>query len=132
MLSCRRLTSDANCVMPATPAASCGARESAKAAQGVLGGFRGPAPVCIGARVIHLAEPVAASLARYLSWRAAIYQGPSTYLLVSRQGRLHVLPVSAVWFTEDLLDGVAIHSLRQSAIQQLVQALGCDGLQVAA
>jgi hypothetical protein len=37
-----------------------------------------------------------------------------------------------VWFTEDLLDGVAIHSLRQSAIQQLVQALGCDGLQVAA
>jgi len=91
-----------------------------------------PDRIRVGRRVLHLAPPVAASLGRYLSWRERTYQGPSSYLLVSRQSRLHDLPVSVNWFQLSLLDGIPIHSLRQSAIQQLVQALGCDGLQVAA
>jgi hypothetical protein len=50
---------------------------------------------------------------------------------VSKGSQLHDRPVSNVWFAECLL-GVPVASLRQSAIQQLVRGLGCDGLQLAA
>lgn len=86
----------------------------------------------VGERVVHLADPVADALARYLAWRAQTYAGPSTYLLVSRASRLHDRPVSNVWFRDNLLGGVSVASLRQTAIQQLIQAVGCDGLAVAA
>lgn len=86
----------------------------------------------VGNRSLQLAAPVTVALERYMNWRAQMYGGPSTYLLVSRASRLHDRPVSSVWFQYDLLDGVAISSLRQSAIRQLVQAVECDGLQVAA
>ena len=81
--------------------------------------------------MVELAAPVGDALARYLAWRARTYGGPSTYLLVSRASRLHDRPVSNVWFTENLL-GVPVASLRQTAIQRLISAVGCDGLQVAA
>ena len=39
--------------------------------------------------------------------------------------------MSQVWFADNLL-GVPVASLRQTAIRQLIQAVGCDGLQLAA
>jgi hypothetical protein len=48
-----------------------------------------------------------------------------------RASRLHDRPVSNVWFTEDLL-GIPVASLRQTAIQRLISAVGCDGPEVAA
>lgn len=83
-------------------------------------------------RDVELAPPVAAALARYLSWRRLMYGGPSSYLLVSRASRLHDRPVSASWLHVNLLPGTPVASLRQSAIQRLIQDVGCDGLQLAA
>jgi hypothetical protein len=86
----------------------------------------------IDGKELLLAEPVATALTRYLEWRAQTYGGPSSYVLVSQLSRLHDRPVSSTWFHKDLLPGTPIASLRQSAIQQLVRDLGCDGLQLAA
>jgi hypothetical protein len=86
-------------------------------------------------RVVPLAPPaVPAVIAfeRYLARRALAYGGPSTYLFVTRVSRLHDRPPSASWFHENLLGETPPERLRQSAIQQLVQALGCDGLELAA
>src|SRR3972149_5629807 len=85
----------------------------------------------VGSRIVHLAEPVAAALARYLAWRDERYAGPSTHLFVSRASRLHDRPVSRCWLHENVLDGISVASLRQTAIQHLIQGSGCDGLQVA-
>jgi integrase len=85
----------------------------------------------VGSRIVHLAEPVAEALARYLTWRAERYAGPSTYLLVSRASRLHDRPVSRCWLQENVLGGITVASLRQTAIQHLIQGSGCDGLQLA-
>lgn len=85
-----------------------------------------------GKRALQLAPPAAAALERYLAWRAVAYGGPSTYLFVTRASRLHDRPPAASWFHENLLGETPPASLRQSAIQQLVQALGCDGLELAA
>jgi len=85
----------------------------------------------VGDRVVQLAEPVAEALSRYLRWRAERYGGPSTYLLVSRASRLHDRPVSRDWLQNDVLGGVSVSSLRQTAIQNLVHGAGCDGLQLA-
>lgn len=85
-----------------------------------------------GKRVVQLAPPVADALARYLAWRAVAYGGPSTYLFVTWASRLHDRPPAASWFHENLLGETPPASLRQSAILQLVQALGCDGLELAA
>lgn len=85
----------------------------------------------VGDRVVHLAEPVAEVLARYLGWRAERYGGPSTFLLVSRASRLHDRPVSAYCLQTNILGGVSVSSLRQTAIQNLIHGVGCDGLQLA-
>ncbi|GEM_PF-3319755 len=90
-----------------------------------------PDQLLVGGRIVELAPPIVAVLDRYLAWRKECYSGPSHYLLVSRASRLHDRPVSAIWFQENLL-GVPVANLRQSAIQRLVQVLGCDGLQLAA
>lgn len=92
----------------------------------------GPDHLRVGDRVVELAEPVADALMRYLAWRAGRYAGPSTYLLVSRASRLHDRPVSNTWFRDNLLGGISVACLRQTAIQWLVQTVGCDGLQLAA
>lgn len=86
----------------------------------------------VGGSVIDLTLPVAAALERYLRWRAEWYDGPSRYLVVSRASRLHDRPVSANWFTIDLLPGVSVAALRQTAIQRLIQGTESDGLQLAA
>jgi len=88
--------------------------------------------VRVGEGIVELAPPVADALARYIAWRHEMYGGRSSYLLVSRGSRLYDRPVSPAWFSENLLAGISVASLRQSAIQRLVQALGQDGLQVAA
>lgn len=91
----------------------------------------GPERLLVCGRVLDLAAPVIPALARYRAWRAEWYGGPSTYLLVSEASRLHDRPVSAQWFQGNPA-GVRVADLRQSAIQRLVQGLGCDGLQLAA
>lgn len=85
----------------------------------------------IRGRIVHLADPVTEAMARYLRWRAEHYGGPSSYLLVSRARRLHDRPVSRYCLQENILGGVSVSSLRQTAIQNLVQGAGCDGLQLA-
>ena len=85
----------------------------------------------VGRTTIDLSPPVAVALSRYRAWREEWYGGPSTYLLVSRQSRLHDRPVSAAWFTENLLEGVSVAALRQTAIQRLIQGTSTDGLQLA-
>jgi hypothetical protein len=85
----------------------------------------------VGDRVIHLAEPAADALARYLRWRAEHYGGPSTYLLVSRASRLHDRPVSQYCLQHNILGGISVSSLRQTAIRSLIHGAGCDGLQLA-
>ncbi len=90
-----------------------------------------PDRLMVGGHARSLAPPVTAALARYLAWREEMYGGPSTYLLVSTVSRLHDRPVSADWLGENILR-TPVSSLRQSAIQQLVQTLGCDAMQVAA
>jgi len=85
----------------------------------------------VGDRIVHLAEPVAEALARYLGWRAERYGGPSTYLMVSRASRLHDRSVSPYCLQRNILGGVTVSSLRQTAIQNLIQGAGCDGLQLA-
>jgi hypothetical protein len=86
----------------------------------------------VGDRAGQLHDAVADVLTRYLARRARKYAGPSIYLLVSRANRLHDRPVSNTWFRDNLLGSVSVASLRQTAIQWLVQAIGCDGLQLAA
>ena len=86
----------------------------------------------VGEGTVELAPPVADALARYLAWRREMYGGESSYLIVSRGSRLHDRPVSSAWFSENLFVGLSVAGLRQSAIQRLVQALGNDGLQLAA
>lgn len=93
----------------------------------VLGSHR----LSVGDRIVHLTEPAAEALARYLRWRAEHYGGPSTYLLVSRASRLHDRPVSRYCLQENILGGVSVSSLRQTAIQTLIHGAGCDGLQLA-
>lgn len=85
----------------------------------------------VGDRAVNLAAPVAEALTRYLRWRAESYGGPSTYLLVSRASRLHDRPVSRFCLQENILGGVSVSSLRQTAIQSLIHGAGCDGLQLA-
>lgn len=90
-----------------------------------------PDTLLVGGRVVELAPPVAAALARYRAWRAEHYGGPSPYLLVNAVSRRRDRPVGETWFSQHLL-GCTVAALRQSAIQRLVQDLGCDGLQLAA
>lgn len=85
----------------------------------------------IGRRVVQLAPPVATAMARYLTWRSTSYDGPSSYLLVNLQSRLHDRPVSPGWFAANLLP-FPVANLRQTAIHRLITASGCDGLQLAA
>jgi hypothetical protein len=86
----------------------------------------------VGERTIGLLPPVVFAVDRYMNWRHQHYGGPSRYLLVNQANRLRDRPVGDTWFQYNLLNGIAVASLRQSGIQQLVQALGCDGLQLAA
>lgn len=91
----------------------------------------GPDRLLVRGHVRELAPPVIPALARYRAWRAEWYAGPSRYLFVSAASRLHDRPVSVNWFSENVL-GVPVADVRQTTIQQLIQALGCDALQVAA
>lgn len=91
----------------------------------VLAGGR----IRVGESVIDLTLSVAAALERYLRWRSEWYDGPSRYLIVSRASRLHNRPVSANWFTVDLLPEISVAALRQTAIQRLIQGaslMGCS------
>jgi len=91
----------------------------------------GPERLLVRGRVRELTPPVAGALARYLAWRAEWYAGPSSYVFVSAASRLHDRPVSVSWFGVNVL-GVPVADLRQTAIQHLIRAVGCDALQVAA
>jgi len=91
----------------------------------------GPDRLLVRGRVRELTPSVAGVLARYLAWRAEWYAGPSSYVFVSAASRLHDRPVSVSWFGANVL-GVPVADLRQTAIQHLIRAVGCDALQVAA
>ena len=97
-----------------------------------LADVHAPDRLLVARRSLTLAPPVEKAVVRYLAWRARSYKGPSRYLIVNAAGRTKDQPVGETWFQYWLLGGISVASLRQTAINQLVQHVGCDELQLAA
>lgn len=78
-----------------------------------------------------LVEPVQQALARFLDWRQSHYQGPSTFLLVSRGSRFVDRPVSNRVLRERACRNLPTSRMAQAAIRELIEA-GADPLDLQA